>query len=93
MDNLKDLYEMFTKYREAKEAEFRVSDNPMDRAYMHMCDTSSALKKKMLMVQLLAAVEKDVTVFEMIAALFEDVIARIDSVYELITSRKEESEG
>lgn len=93
MDNLKDLHEMFTKFREAKEAEFRVSDNPMDRAYMHMRDTSSTLEKKMRMVQLLAAIKHDVTVFEMIAALFEDVIARIDSVYELITSRKEESEG
>ena len=93
MDNLYDLHEMFTKFREAKEAEMRVSDNPKDRAFMRMQDASSALKKKMLMVQLLAAIEKDVTVFEMIAAINEDMIARIDSVYELITSRKEESEG
>lgn len=92
MDNLKGLHEMLTKYREAEEAKMRVSDNLMDRAYMHMRDTSDTLDKKMRMVQLLAAIEKDVTVFEMIAALFEDVIARIDSVYELITSRKEESE-
>ena len=37
-------------------------------------------------------IEKDVTVYEMISALCENVIARIDSVYELIISRKEESE-
>ena len=92
MDNLKELHEMLTKYREAEETKMRVSDNPRDRAYMHMRDTSSTLEKKITKVQFLAAIVKDVTVFEMIAALFEDVISRIDSVYELITSRKEESE-